>query len=513
MSVASQRVLDYLEGQRGVVFAKLYQQPSTALAVFRRMLPHLAKSIVMAMLYMPGPFAAADLDAWFKSDNASQRVREHALSILVRLKILREDHAGPANARVWRLSTEYARSLRMALTGSGDHGSFGVPATPTSKQDITVEFLDTFARSQWEAILYFVVGSVNTGFDARVTIAAGTKDILAQGGFVVVKGGSGRNGQITQKGFEFLLEEINGQVWTLLLEYLRLIAETDLNEVEALSFLFTLGSLELGIPYDASNLTDTQTQMLDTLTNFGIIYCEDTSNPAYYYPTRLATTLTSDSPALPNSSITSTTVTTSSDTHTSSTHDPSPTAPKASTTSSTDVVEKGYIILETNYRVYAYTQSPLLIAILNLFATLKTRFPNMVSAKLTKTSTQNAIKLGITADQIVSYLSTHAHPVMRRQTPILPPTVVDQIRLWQLEGERMKASKGFLIRDVGGVDEYNAAAEHAETLGVLLWRDDARRWFFVSRFEMVQQYFKGVNQRRKDDAAAAAAAAAAGTAV
>lgn len=136
----------------------------------------------------------------------------------------------------------------------------------------------------------------------------------------------------------------------------------------------------------------------------------------------------------------------------------------------------------------------------------------MVSAKLTKTSTQNAIKLGITADQIVSYLSTHAHPVMRRQTPILPPTVVDQIRLWQLEGERMKASKGFLIRDVGGVDEYNAAAEHAETLGVLLWRDDARRWFFVSRFEMVQQYFKGVNQRRKDEAAAAAAAAA-GTAV
>lgn len=76
----------------------------------------------------------------------------------------------------------------------------------------------------------------------------------------------------------------------------------------------------------------------------------------------------------------------------------------------------------------------------------------------------------------------------------------------------MKASKGFLIRDVGGEDEYNAAAEHAETLGVLLWRDDARRWFFVSRFEMVQQYFKGVNQRRKDEAAAAAAAAA-GTAV
>ncbi|GAM88070.1 hypothetical protein ANO11243_061000 [Dothideomycetidae sp. 11243] len=41
MSVASQRVLDWLEGQPGVIFNKLYQQPSTALAIFRRMLPHL----------------------------------------------------------------------------------------------------------------------------------------------------------------------------------------------------------------------------------------------------------------------------------------------------------------------------------------------------------------------------------------------------------------------------------------------------------------------------------------
>jgi transcription initiation factor TFIIH subunit 4 len=48
-STASQRALDYLEGLPGLTFTKLYQQPSTALAVFRRMLPHLAKTIVMGM--------------------------------------------------------------------------------------------------------------------------------------------------------------------------------------------------------------------------------------------------------------------------------------------------------------------------------------------------------------------------------------------------------------------------------------------------------------------------------
>lgn len=44
MSVASQRVLEYLEAQPGLIFNKLYQQPSTALAIFRRMLPHLGEN-------------------------------------------------------------------------------------------------------------------------------------------------------------------------------------------------------------------------------------------------------------------------------------------------------------------------------------------------------------------------------------------------------------------------------------------------------------------------------------
>jgi transcription initiation factor TFIIH subunit 4 len=70
-STASQRALNYLEGLPGVVFTKLYQQPSTALAVFRRMLPHLAKTIVMGMLYMPTPFSVKDLETWVKPDGDS----------------------------------------------------------------------------------------------------------------------------------------------------------------------------------------------------------------------------------------------------------------------------------------------------------------------------------------------------------------------------------------------------------------------------------------------------------
>jgi len=378
------------------------------------------------------------------------------------------------------LSKAFSKSLRNALTGGGDHRSFGVASTDIGKSGITSEYLDTYARSQWEAILYYVVGSVNSGVETSAEISDSTKSLLSMGGFVSTKGN--RRAQITKKGFEFLLEDINAQIWTLLIEYLKVSETLRMDSVEAISFLFTLGSLELGTSYDTSNLTPTQRQMLDDLSDFGLVYLGEAGSDRYY-PTRLATTLTSDSPALPNSSLTSTTVTT--------------TTTGGNMTSPSET-ERGFIILETNYRLYAYTSSPLLIQIIALFASLKTRYPNMLTATLTKTSIQHAIAMGITADQIVTYLTTHAHPVLRKSTPILPPTVVDQIRLWQLEGERMRATNGFLIRDLGSPDEYERAAKHAETLGVLVWRDDKRGWFFVTRFEQIQQYFKNETQRKKE---------------
>lgn len=257
-----------------------------------------------------------------------------------------------------------------------------------------------------------------------------------------------------------------------------------MDPVDVLSFLFTLGSLELGISYSTSNLTPTQQQMLDDLSDFGLIYLRE-NDKSRYYPTRLATTLTSDAPALPNSSLTATTTA------------------SASEPNSTQQVEKGYIIVETNYRLYAYTSSPLLISILSLFSNLHTRYPNLVTAKLTKSSIQSAIASGITSDQIIAYLTTHAHPVLRSQNPILPPTVVDQIRLWQIEGERMTAWKGYLIRGMADKEEYDKAVQYAEALGVLRKEFRSKGSFFVTRMDQMSVYFKNQAQRRREAQAAA----------
>jgi transcription initiation factor TFIIH subunit 4 len=48
---AASRPFDYLESLPGTVFFKLYQQPSTALAIFRRMLPDLGMYIMWSAIH------------------------------------------------------------------------------------------------------------------------------------------------------------------------------------------------------------------------------------------------------------------------------------------------------------------------------------------------------------------------------------------------------------------------------------------------------------------------------
>jgi transcription initiation factor TFIIH subunit 4 len=245
----------------------------------------------------------------------------------------------------------------------------------------------------------------------------------------------------------------------------------EMDEVEVLSFLFMLGSLELGRAYNTITLTESQLRMLKHLVDFGLVYIPP-SSPTQFFPTRLATTLTSDASALRS---------------VSAGFDAALTAASGS---------KGFIIIETNYRLYAYTSSPLQIAVLSLFTKLSTRYPNMVSGRITRESIRQAISHGITSDQIISYLSTHAHPQLYKTPaaqaggPVLPPTVVDQIRLWQIENERMKATPGFLFKEFETQKEYESCAKYADEIGVLKWKSDAKRMFFVTRHEQLRDYMK-----------------------
>lgn len=128
------------------------------------------------------------------------------------------------------------------------------------------------------------------------------------------------------------------------------------------------------------------------------------------------------------------------------------------------------------------SDNPLEIAVLNLFITMKYRFPNLVVGMLTRESVRKALSNGISADQVRYRFITR--PVMIfngcdvldhqlsndarsptnaeecnrltnsvvavhisltyviAQNPLLPVTVQDQIRLWELERNRLKSAEG-----------------------------------------------------------------------
>jgi len=206
----------------------------------------------------------------------------------------------------------------------------------------------------------------------------------------------------------------------------------------------------LGKDYAVDNLSHTQKAMLEDLRDYGIIW-QRKATSRRFSPTRLATTLTSSLPPLP------TTI-----------------APGSGTQS------QGFIILETNYRVYAYTDNPLQTAVLNLFVSLKSRFPNLVVGSITRESVKRALANGIMADQIISYLTTHAHPQMRKNKPVIPVTVQDQIRLWELEKNRLKSEEGYLYTAFASQTDYEYVLKYAKELDVVIWENAAKRCFFAT---------------------------------
>ncbi|KAF8224157.1 transcription factor Tfb2 [Tricholoma matsutake] len=433
----SHALLPFLQRQSQNTLTRLYQRPSSCLSVFRLLAP-LERQIVMNLLWLESPIHASTMTAWVIREG--KKLYDDALATLSHLHIL-------ANSVVkLALNSTFKTSFRQAITGGGLSGSFGVPAETGEKRlPFDVAELDGFALERWETILHYMVSS-GTG-QHPMKPSPGVLFLLERSGLMGNFHGSPL--QITSRGFQFLLHSPHAQLWDLLLQYLRMAEERQMDLVEVISFLFMLSTMELGREYSAENLGVSQKAMLEDLRDYGLIWQRKPLSRRFS-PTRLATTLTSSSPPLPTSTGTSS-------------------GPK-----------EGFIVLETNYRIYAYTDNPLQTAVLNLFVSLKYRFPNLVVGSITRDSVKKALSNGISADQIISYLISHAHPQMRKNNPLLPVTVQDQIRLWELEKNRLKSREGYLYTAFASKADYEFVLNYAKELGVVLWENATKRCFFGS---------------------------------
>ena len=132
------------------------------------------------------------------------------------------------------------------------------------------------------------------------------------------------------------------------------------------------------------------------------------------------------------------------------------------------------MVVETNFRLYAYSSSKLHCEILRLFSRVEYQLPNLIVGAITKESLYNAFENGITAEQIISFLQQNAHPRVAERTPAVPENVTDQIRLWETDLNRVETMPSHLYDEFPSRDVFEAACDFAREYGGLLWEDSKK---------------------------------------
>lgn len=478
-------VNQYLEELPQQIQSRLYQSPATCLAIYR-LLPQLAKFFIMSMVFNESEISLRDLDRWVKSSGKNQF--QEAIKSMKSLHLLIPVRTnGPM---MINLNQTFRESFKNALTGGKVNNSFGI-VVDEADDVVTTEMLDSYSADKWETILHFMVGTPLTNIPSSNVL-----NLLKHSKLMEEMSTTGEF-KITNEGFQFLLQEVNSQIWTLLLQYLKMTETLQMDPVEVLNFIFMLGALEFGKPYSMDGLSETQKLMSKDMRDYGLVF-QKSSNSNVFYPTRLATMLTSDAKSIRGASGAMDSVLKQNKEEKSG-KTVGDVGSDDQVGANGQYIQDGALIVETNFKLYSYSNSPLQIAILSLFVHLRSRFSNMVTGQITRESIRRALMNGITADQIIAYLQTHAHPQMRRLAEeklekkleldanckdtlqILPPTVIDQIKLWQLELDRIICYEGSLYSDFESHQEYHLLSTYAQDIGVLLWKDDRKKNFFVSK--------------------------------
>lgn len=366
---------------------------------------------------------------------------------------------------------------------------FACEEVPEQDRDRHLTLEKKHAWASWRHLLQVLVDPPYAQTDSAAKSLA--SKLLVEGKFLEwIEQGEGKTLSITSEGFRFLLLSPCEQAWILLQIYSTL--------HPASHSLFTrLGFFSSGFLYKASEYSS---ETLRDLHMLGFIHLYDKDR--IFTPTVLSLHLTDDpaEPFLCNP-------------------DEVQTASSGKTLSSSST-GTGFLVLETNYKLYAYTRDPLQLGILGLFVQMRGVVGGHLSYGLiTHESCRNAYERGIASEQLIHYLTVNAHPEMHRrltaskasivsskttspmssstatatppnallksgfvQTTVLPPNVLDQMRIWEKERRRFDQviPKCILYTDFSSKSEFDQVRRHFDEHWVYI---EDRRMILIAREE------------------------------
>ncbi|XP_071911617.1 general transcription and DNA repair factor IIH subunit TFB2-like isoform X2 [Coffea arabica] len=218
--------------------------------------------------------------------------------------------------------------------------------------------------------------------------------------------------------------DTNAQLWYIIREYIGNSEERGLDSADLVSFLLELSFHSTGKAYNINTLSGIQRTIIRDLADLGLVKLQQGRKESWFIPTKLATNL-------------------------------------SISLSDTSSRKQEYAVVETNFRMYAYSSSKLHCEILRLFARVEYQLPNLIVGAITKESLYKAFQNGITAEQIISFLQQNAHPRVAERIPTVPENVTDQIRLWESDLNRVECIPAHFFEEFPSREVFEAACDHA----------------------------------------------------
>ncbi|PQM39225.1 RNA polymerase II transcription factor B subunit 2 isoform X1 [Prunus yedoensis var. nudiflora] len=450
--IIAKNFMDMVAALPAMKLDKLYENAFICEAILRS-LPPLAKKYVLQMLCIEVPVTAKSMEEWVLPDGVSKH--RVAIDRLIQLRIFTET-VDRKRETTYTLNPIFQTNLKKLLL-------YGVvlPREPMPS-NVTVrlpssEDLEAFALEQWECFLLQLINS--SQIERPSNISSSMMKIFQRG---LLSQRDKEAPRLTESGFQFLLMDTNAQLWYIIREYISNSEERGVDSADLISFLLELSFHVTGEAYNINTLTEVQKNTIKDLADLGLVKLQQGRKDSWFIPSRLATNL---SVSLTDSSSR----------------------------------KQGFVVVETNFRLYAYSTSKLHCEILRLFSRVEYQLPNLIVGAITKESLYSAFENGITADQIISFLQQNAHPRVAERVPSVPENVTDQIRLWETDLNRVEMTPAYHYDGFPSRDLFEGASDFARGYNALLWEDpeDSKKMSLVVKAENhvhMREYFSRQRQ-------------------
>lgn len=430
--IVAKNFMDMVAALPAFKLDNLYDSTFICEAVLRS-LPPLAKKYVLQMLYIDSSVTAKSMEEWVLSDGITKH--KVAIDRLLQLRIFLEV-SDRKKETSYKMNTKFQQNMQRYLVQGGTLPREPMPSNVTVRLP-TVEELEAYALEQWECFLLQLISSAQV--DRPTNFSSSMMRVFQRG---LLSSRDNEAPKLTENGFQFLLMDTNAQLWYIVREYISSSEDRGVDPSDLISFLLELSFHTMGEAYNLNTLTDVQKNAIKDLAGLGLVKLQQGRKEGWFIPTKLATNL---SVSLADSSSR----------------------------------KEGYVVVETNFRLYAYSMSKLHCQILRLFARIEYMLPNLIVGAITKESLYNAFENGITGEQIVSFLKQNAHPRVAEKIPPVPENVTDQIGLWETDRNRVEMVLSHLYEDFPSPEVFEAACDFAREVGGLLWEDTKKMRLIV----------------------------------